>query len=56
MQRKITSLYGEDEIIDFLTELIKEKIRKLCLEVGAGDKVTKANVYTLWKDKARGHS
>lgn len=50
-EKNTTSQYGEDGIIEFLTELMKEDVNKVCLEVGAGDGIANSNVYTLWKEK-----
>ncbi|KKT76893.1 MAG: hypothetical protein UW70_C0009G0001 [Candidatus Peregrinibacteria bacterium GW2011_GWA2_44_7] len=51
VEKNVTSQYGEDGIIEFLVELMKEDINRVCLEVGAGDGVTNSNVYTLWREK-----
>lgn len=50
-EKNITSQYGEDGIIDFLTEHMQVDINEVCLEVGAGDGITNSNVYNLWKEK-----
>lgn len=44
----ITSQFGEDGIINFLSSLMSDDINKTCLEVGAGDGITNSNVFELW--------
>ena len=46
----ITSQYGEDGILAYLTELMADDLTKTCCEVGAGDGTTYSNVYQLWKN------
>ncbi len=46
----VTSQYGEDGIIGFLIDLLGDDLKKVCLEVGAGDGETFSNTFKLWRN------
>ena len=50
-RKNVTSQYGEDGVIEFLSHLLGDNLHKNCLEVGAGDGETFSNVFSLWKTK-----
>ena len=49
--KNISSQYGEDGIIEYLTKTSSLRINKSCVEFGAHDGIANSNTYNLWKNK-----